>query len=396
MMALNRYRLRHLVKNNHKSAIKANRLLQRPDRLFGLILLGNNLVNLIAATIATLIGMRLLGDVGVALAPFILVVVFLIFAEVLPKTTAALYPEAVAFPASHVLSVLMKLCYPAVFVVNKISNGILMLFKIDPEGQTGVALSRDELHTVVREAGHLIPPRHKKMLMNILELENVTVDDIMIKRNEMVAIDINQAAGNVIKQLDRSQHTRLPVYDRDIDNVIGVLHVRRVLRVLSDKDGFTPEALRDVLSEPYFVPEGTPLHTQLFNFQRQKLRYGLVVDEYGVIKGIVTMEDILEEIVGEFTTNMQMFNQDIHEQGNGVYMVDGSIALREINRQLQWNFPTERAKTLNGLVLEQLEHIPVANTSLRINNYTIEIIQVVDNAVKKARITEDARHSTSV
>lgn len=396
MMALNRYRLRHLVKNNHKSAIKANRLLQRPDRLFGLILLGNNLVNLIAATIATLIGMRLLGDVGVALAPFILVVVFLIFAEVLPKTTAALYPEAVAFPASHVLSVLMKLCYPAVFVVNKISNGILMLFKIDPEGQTGVALSRDELHTVVREAGHLIPPRHKKMLMNILELENVTVDDIMIKRNEMVAIDINQAAGNVIKQLDRSQHTRLPVYDRDIDNVIGVLHVRRVLRVLSDKDGFTPEALRDVLSEPYFVPEGTPLHTQLFNFQRQKLRYGLVVDEYGVIKGIVTMEDILEEIVGEFTTNMQMFNQDIHEQGNGVYMVDGSIALREINRQLQWNFPTERAKTLNGLVLEQLEHIPVANTSLRINNYTIEIIQVVDNAVKKARITEDARHSTPV
>lgn len=396
MMALNRYRLRHLVKNNHKSAIKANRLLQRPDRLFGLILLGNNLVNLIAATIATLIGMRLLGDVGVALAPFILVVVFLIFAEVLPKTTAALYPEAVAFPASHVLSVLMKLCYPAVFVVNKISNGILMLFKIDPEGQTGVALSRDELHTVVREAGHLIPPRHKKMLMNILELENVTVDDIMIKRNEMAAIDINQPAGNVIKQLDRSQHTRLPVYDRDIDNVIGVLHVRRVLRVLSDKDGFTPEALRDVLSEPYFVPEGTPLHTQLFNFQRQKLRYGLVVDEYGVIKGIVTMEDILEEIVGEFTTNMQMFNQDIHEQGNGVYMVDGSIALREINRQLQWNFPTERAKTLNGLVLEQLEHIPVANTSLRINNYTIEIIQVVDNAVKKARITEDARHSTSV
>ncbi len=396
MMALNRYRLRHLVKNNHKSAIKANRLLQRPDRLFGLILLGNNLVNLIAATIATLIGMRLLGDVGVALAPFILVVVFLIFAEVLPKTTAALYPEAVAFPASHVLSVLMKLCYPAVFVVNKISNGILMLFKIDPEGQTGVALSRDELHTVVREAGHLIPPRHKKMLMNILELENVTVDDIMIKRNEMVAIDINQAAGNVIKQLDRSQHTRLPVYDRDIDNVIGVLHVRRVLRVLSDKDGFTPEALRDVLSEPYFVPEGTPLHTQLFNFQRQKLRYGLVVDEYGVIKGIVTMEDILEEIVGEFTTNMQMFNQDIHEQGNGVYMVDGSIALREINRQLQWNFPTERAKTLNGLVLEQLEHIPVANTSLRINNYTIEIIQVVDNAVKKARITEDVRHSTPV
>ena len=396
MMALNRYRLRHLVKNNHKSAIKANRLLQRPDRLFGLILLGNNLVNLIAATIATLIGMRLLGDVGVALAPFILVVVFLIFAEVLPKTTAALYPEAVAFPASHVLSVLMKLCYPAVFVVNKISNGILMLFKIDPEGQTGVALSRDELHTVVREAGHLIPPRHKKMLMNILELENVTVDDIMIKRNEMAAIDINQPAGNVIKQLDRSQHTRLPVYDRDIDNVIGVLHVRRVLRVLSDKDGFTPEALRDVLSEPYFVPEGTPLHTQLFNFQRQKRRYGLVVDEYGVMKGIVTMEDILEEIVGEFTTNMQMFNQDIHEQGNGVYMVDGSIALREINRQLQWNFPTERAKTLNGLVLEQLEHIPVANTSLRINNYTIEIIQVIDNAVKKARITEDARHSTSV
>ncbi len=391
MMALNRYRLRHLVKSNNQSAIIVNRLLQRPDRLIGLILLGNNLVNIIAATIATLIGLRLLGDLGVALAPFILVFVFLIFAEVLPKTIAALYPEGVAFPAAYVLSVLMKVCYPAVFVINKISNSILALFRINPAEQAKMSLSLDELHTVVREAGHLISPNHQKMLTGILDLEKATVDDIMVPRNELVAIDINQPINKIIEQLNHGQHTRLPVYEGDIDNVIGVLHVRRILRLLSDNSAPDSEAFRETLSTPYFVPKGAPLHTQLLNFQRQKRRYGLVVDEYGVIQGIVTLEDILEEIVGEFTTDMQTFNQNIQLQENGSYMVDGSVTLRDLNRQLQWQLPTTGAKTLNGLILEQLEHIPVAGTSLRIENYTIEVTQVLDNAIKKVRVIAENR-----
>jgi len=386
MMALNRYRLRHLIKNRHKTAIKVDTLLQRPDRLIGLILLGNNLVNIIAATIATLIGMRLLGDLGVALAPFILVIVFLIFAEVLPKTVAALHPEAVAFPAAYILSLLMKLFYPAVYIINKISNGILNLFNINPEKLTEIALSRDELHTVVREAGHLIPQRHQKMLLSILELENVTVNDIMVPRNELVAIDLNDPVNEIIEQIIHCQHTRLPVYESDIDNIIGILHMRRIPRILTDKEDINPESLKQILVEPYFVPEGTPLHQQLLNFQHQKRRFGLVVDEYGVIQGIVTLEDILEEIVGEFTTDLQNFSQDIHRQDDGCFLIDGSATLRDINRQLNWDLPTQGPKTLNGLILEQLEHIPETGTSMRIGNYTIEITQVSDNAVKKAKI----------
>jgi len=386
MIALNRYRLRHLVKEGKRSAIISEKLLQRPDRLIGLILLGNNLVNFIAASIATLIGIRLLGDLGVALAPFVLLAVWLIFAEVIPKTLAAIKPETIAFPASYILAPLMKITYPAVWLVNSVSNGLLSLVGLNVKEQEDAPLSREELRTIVHEAGTLIPQRHQSMLINILELENVTVDDIMVPRNEVAAIDLNDPINEIIEQISHSQHTRLPVYESNIDNIIGVLHHRRMTRILNSKNELTKEAIKEVLIDCYFVPKGTPLHTQMMNFQQNKRRFGIVVDEYGVIQGLVTLEDILEEIVGEFTTDMQAYNLDIQKQDDAYYLIDCSIHLREINRQLKWNLPTEGPKTLNGLLLEHLEYIPESGTTLKIDNYLIEITQVSENSVKMARI----------
>ena len=393
MMALNRYRLRHLVKDKHRGAILANSLLEKPDRLIGLILLGNNLVNILAASIATVIGVRLIGEIGIAIAPFVLTLIILIFAETAPKTYAAIRPEKIAFRASYILVPLLKICYPFVYIINRISNAIIAIFGLDPSEREDAPLTREELRTVVREAGTMIPRRHQRMLLSILDLEKETVDDIMVPRNELVGIDLNTPPNEIIEQLARSQHTRLILYRDNINNIIGMIHVRHVLRVIRDKADFIPRDLEDISTEPYYVPEGTPLHTQLVNFQRLKKRIGLVVDEYGVIQGMVALEDILEEIVGEFTTDMQTFNMDIHPQEDGSYIIDGTATIRDINRQLHWHLPAGGPKTLNGLILEQLEAIPETGTSLRIGNYTIEITQAADNAVKSARIFEYTVHN---
>ena len=386
MIALNRYRLRHLVKEGKRSAIISEKLLARPDRLIGLILLGNNLVNFMAASIATLVGIRLLGDLGVVLAPIVLVMVFLIFAEVMPKTIAALKPESIAFPASYILAPMMKFAYPAVWLINWVSNGLLNLIGITLNAQGDDHLSREELRTVVLEAGNLIPQRHQRMLINILELENVTVDDIMVPRNEVAAIDLDEPINEIIEQISHCQHTRLPVYQSSIDNIVGVIHLRRVARLMTEKNELTHEAIKEILIDSYFVPKGTPLHTQMMNFQRNKRRFGIVVDEYGVIQGLVTLEDKLEEIVGEFTTDMQTHNLDIQSQEDDFYLIDCSVHLREINRQLKWSLPTDGPKTLNGLLLEHLEFIPESGTTLKIDNYLVEVTQVSENSVKMARI----------
>jgi len=386
MIALNRYRLRHMAKEGKRSAIISEKLLARPDRLFGLILLGNNIVNIFAASIATLIGIRLLGDLGVAIAPFVLVMVFLIFAEVMPKTLAAMKPESIAFPASYLLWPMMKVAYPVVWLINWISNGLLSLFGQNLDNQDDTPLSRDELRTIVREAGTMIPQRHQRMLLNILELENVTVDDIMVPRNEVTAIDLDDPINEILEQISHCQHTRLPVFESNIDNIIGIIHIRRLARILNDKNELTNEAIKEILSDCYFVPKGTPLHTQMMNFQQNKRRFGVVVDEYGVIQGLVTLEDILEEIVGEFTTDMQTYNLDIQEQEDGNYLVDCSVHLREMNRQLQWQLPADGPKTLNGLILERLEYIPESGTTLKIDDYLIEMTQVSENSVKMAKI----------
>ena len=386
LISLNRYRLRHLAKDGHPGAVRASTLLERPDRLIGLILLGNNFVNILASSIATLLAVRWFGDAGVVFAAVALTVIVLIFAEVTPKTLAALHPERIAFPASYVLGPLLYGLYPLVWVVNVIANRLLKTMGVSAEHvPDGRHLSSEELRTVVNEAGTLIPRRHQKMLLSILDLEKVTVEDIMIPRNEIVGIDLEDSWEEILTQATTSQHTRLPIFKGGIDNVVGIVHLRNFLS-LHRETAPTREAFDKVIREPYFIPEGTPLNTQLLKFQKQRRRIGLVVDEYGDIQGLVTLDDILEEIVGEFTTDPATSIPDIHPQEDGTYLVDGGAYVRELNRAMGWTLPTDGPKTLNGLITEFLETIPEAGTSLLVEGYPIEIVHTTGSAVKTVRI----------
>ncbi|MGI2092518.1 HlyC/CorC family transporter [Shewanella oncorhynchi] len=385
MMTLNRYRLRHLANNGHKGAIRALKLLERPDRLIGLILIGNNLVNISASAIATIIGMRLWGDLGVAVATGVLTLVVLVFAEVTPKTIAALNPERIAFPSSILLLILSSTFAYVVSSVNLITTGILRLMGIKTVNSSD-ALSQEELRTVVHEAGALIPRRHQEMLLSILDLEKVTVEDIMVPRSDIYGINVNDEFKVINRQVIQSPHTRVLVYRDTIDDAVGFIHLRDALR-LQSKEQFSKSSLLRAVKELYFVPEGTPLNVQLANFQQNKERIGLVVDEYGDIQGLVTLEDILEEIVGDFTTSMLTTpSEDIKVQQDGSYLVDAGITIRDLNKEMKWNFPTDGPKTLNGLILEYLEEIPSANTSLRLAGYPLEIIDVAENMINTVRI----------
>ncbi|KEQ18011.1 HlyC/CorC family transporter [Endozoicomonas numazuensis] len=385
MMAINRYRLRHLVRKNHKAAIRTHRLLERPDRLIGVILIGNNFVNILASALATLVAVRLWGDSGIAIATLGLTVVVLIFGEVTPKTVAALYPEKIAFPASFILTPLLKLFYPMVVVLNWVCGFLLRPFGIKPGQAAEDQLNAEELRTIVTDPGMLLPQKRRGMLLGILDLENVRVDDIMVPRNEIIGIDIDDDIKDILEQLRACQHTRLPVYRGDVNNLVGMLHMRKVARLLSQEE-VNKAVLMQETTEPYYVPESTPLHTQLFNFQKSKERVALVVDEYGDILGLVTLEDILEEIVGDFTTDVSDSSQDITPQEDGSYIIDGSASIRDINRSLGWKLPTEEARTINGLITEEMEFIPESSVCLKVGEYRFEILQVKDNRVKAVKI----------
>lgn len=384
MMALNRYRLRHLAKKKHLGARKAHRLLRRPDRLLGVILLGNNFVNFLAASLGTVLGLRLLGDSGIVLAPIAMTVFFLVFAEVAPKTVAAHAPERLAFASVHLLDPLLKALRPLVWFINAISNILVRPFVRSREAADEARLTAEELHTVVRE-GAPIPKARQDMMLSILDLEKVTVNDIMVPRDEVVGIDIDDDMGEILRLLANSQHTRLPVFKDNINNVLGMLHLRRLARHLGERTMNKAE-LMQLTREPYYVPEATPLHTQLLNFKREKRRIALVVDEYGDLLGIVTLEDILEEIVGEFTTNFASSMPEIAPQKDGSYLIDGGAMLRDINRALGWALPIGGPKTLNGLVLETIETIPEASLCVRVEDYLIEVLQIQDNLVKHCKI----------
>ena len=387
LMSLNRYRLRHLAEEGHPGAIRASELLNRPDRLIGLILLGNNFVNILASAIATIIGVKLLGENGIVVATFTLTLIILLFAEVTPKTLAALHPERIAFPASFILKPLLVLLYPLVWFTNSITNRMLGFLGVTPEDSMSDAINSEELRMALKEAGSLIPKRHKKMLVSILDLEKVTVDDVMVPRSEIDGLNINAPLAEIIKQLSYCASTLLPVYETSLDNLIGILHVRKALHLLA-QDNFTIETLNSIIKPSYFVPENTPLNTQLIQFQRHKRRTGLVVDEYGDIIGLITLEDIFREIVGEFTADFIDEDKDIHPQADGSYLINGSANIREVNRHTQWQLPTEGPKTINGLILEYLESIPEPNVSLRIGNYVIEVVQTADNTIRTVRIRE--------
>lgn len=385
LMTLNRYRLKHLAKAGHRSARLAARLLERPDRLIGVILLGNNFVNILAASLATLIALRLYGEGAIGAASLLLTLVILIFAEVAPKTMAALHPERLAFPFSWPLLVLLRIFYPVVYITNGIANTLLRLFRVYPENASDSSLSREELRTVVNEAGALIPRRHQRMLINILDLEKATVEDIMVPRNEIVGIDLDENWDDIVNQLSKSQHTRLPVYRGSIDDVEGLLHLRSIVPSLVRGD-LDRERLLAATRETYFIPEGTPLQTQLLNFQRKQRRIGMVVDEYGDIMGLVTLEDILEEIVGEFTSDPAAGSRHLRPLDDGSFLAQGSISARELNRLLDWDLPTDGPKTLNGLIMEHLQAIPEPGISLIIHGFPVTIVQTRDNKVRTAQI----------
>jgi Mg2+/Co2+ transporter CorB len=386
MMSLNRYRLKHLVKKKHPGARRASKLLERPDRLIGVILIGNNFVNILASAIATIVAVRLWGDAGVVIATAGLTLVILIFAEVSPKTLAALHPEKIAFPAAYILRPLLTLIYPLVWAVNGITNGFLRLLGININDDNNHNLSTEELRTLVNEAGALLPHRNQSMLLGVLELSEVTVNDIMVPRNEVIGIDLDEEIDQIIQQLSMTPHTRLPVYRGELNKVVGILHMRHLAQVFH-QGTISKAAILQVITEPYFIPESTPLQTQLLHFQKQGRRMGLVVDEYGDIEGIVTLEDILEEIVGELSNDNKEDNQDIHPQEDGSYFVDGSAYIRDVNKALEWDLPTDGPKTINGLVTETLESIPDANICMRLGRYQLETLQISDNLIKTIRVS---------
>lgn len=399
MMSLNRYRLRHLAKNNHKGAKRASALLDKPDRLIGTILTGNNLVNFAAAALATIISQRLWPDnpdLAVFVNTILFTLVVLIFAELTPKTLAALHPESIAFPASRVLRGLQWFLHPFVWFVNTIANALLKIGKVDVNDSGDDHLSIEELRTVVREAGGMIPKRHQNMLLSILDLETMAVNDIMVPANEVYGIDLDADIDTVMERIRTAQHTRMPVYRGDINNVVGMLHARSLTRFI-DSDKYNKEEIERLARDPYFIPENTPLHTQLLNFQKNQRRIGLVVDEYGDVQGLCTLEDLLEEIVGEFTTDVVADSvPDIHPQKDGSYVVDGTAFIREINRQMKWDWPTDGPKTVSGLVVEMLEHIPEKPVCLRINqHYRCEILLIKDNVISAVRVELDQSQEDS-
>ena len=387
LMSINRYRLRHRAREGSVGARAAEQLLERPDRLIGLILVCNNFVNSAAAAIVTVITLTLGGEAFAAAGVAIFTVVLIIFGEVAPKTFGALYPEKLALPAALVYQVLIKILYPVVWTTNLIANGVLRLGGISREKASATSLSQEELRTVVAEASTVIPHRHQRMLMSILDLERINVEDIMVPRHEIAGIDATDDWEDILEQLRDSRHTRIPVFQGSLDTLVGILHMKKVARLLA-RGEFDREQLVALARtrEPYYVPEGTSLNKQLLNFQRQRRRVAFVVDEYGDVQGLVTLEDLLEEIVGEFTSDTSSLHKDVHREKGGSFVVNAAASVRTLNRKMGWTLPTTGPRTLNGLIVEYLETIPDAGTSLRIDEYSIDILQTGDNAVKTVRL----------
>lgn len=380
LMALNRYRLQHLVKKKHKGAIYAHKLLQRPDRLIGLILLGNNFVNIVASTLTAIIAIRLYGESGVFLAPIILTIVILIFSEVAPKTWATLKPEALAFPAAWIYTPLLRLFYPIVWLINLFANCLLRLFGIKFKQGNNDRLNKEEFKSIISENDNLIPDRYRNMVLGILDLESATVEDIMTPRNEIIGINLNDPIEIIIEQLKTSPHTRLPVFKKNLESVIGIIHLRSVLSHLFSPN-FSKKQITKNLLKSYFIFDGTSLHKQLQNFKVKKLRMGLVVDEYGDVQGLVSQDDLLQELVCEITAEPM----EVIKKQDGSYWVDGSITIRELNRITHWSLPTEGPKTLNGLIIEKMETIPESGTQLDLHGKLLEIIKLDSNIVKQVK-----------
>ncbi len=396
-MSINRDRLRHFAREGSLGARAAERLLDRPDRLIGLILVCNNFVNAAAASIVTVLGLEIGGKPGAVIGVGVFAIVLIIFGEVAPKTFGALYPERLALPAALVYQALLRVLYPVVWLTNLVANGVLRLLGVSHERVRSTSLSQDELRTVLAESSTVIPHRHQRMLMSILDLERMNVEDIMVPRTEISGLDLSDEWDELLAQLRDSRHTRIPVYEGSLDHLVGILHMKKVARLLA-RGELDREQLRDLARarEPYYVPEGTTLNEQLLQFQRQRRRLAFVVDEYGDVLGLVTLEDLLEEIVGEFTSDTSDLHKDVHREPGGSFVVNAAASVRALNRRMGWTLPATGPRTLNGLIIEYLETIPESGTSLRIGDYALDILQTGDNAVKTVRLRRIAAPTAAV
>jgi Mg2+/Co2+ transporter CorB len=392
LMSANRYRLRHLAKEGSRGSRLALSLLAKTDKLLGVILLGNTVCIAASTTFTTVISVNLFGEGDFVLASATLVVSFLIlvFGEISPKVIGAANPEKWAIRTSYMIYPLLKIFYPVVWCVNLLVSAFLRIFSIKPSFEEAIqAVSMEELKSIVVDAGHYIPKKHRTILLNLLELEKITVDDVMTAHTQAEVIDFDAPLDDILQRISNSHHTRLPVRQGDAEEIIGIIHVRKIMNQLrlhqKDQD-LDKQALKEVLSEPYFVPSGTPLYTQIQQFQENKERIGLIVDEYGEFKGLVTLEDILEEVIGDFTTQSPSRIGSYRQEADGSWLVDGSSSLRDLNKKLNLNLPLNGPRTLNGLVLEHFQDIPEPNTSFRIGEHTLEIVQTQDRIVKSVKI----------
>jgi Mg2+/Co2+ transporter CorB len=384
MMALNKYRLKHLIKQNNRSAKRADKLLKRPDRLLGVILIGNNFVNILAAALTTILCLELFGNSGVFIGSVILTIIILIFAEVTPKTFAAKNAESIALPASGILKVLQKVLYPLIWVVNFFSNSLLNLLNVKDENKNE-DITTEELKSVLENSGEMIPKRYQDMLTSILDLDEILIDEIMTPRNEILGIDIEENFDILMEKIAINQKEIMPIYEQSLDNLKGTIDTNGIKKFLISKK-LSIQNFMDFADDVYVALENTPLSNQLFNFQKDNKTSAVVVDEYGDVKGLIDINDILEEIVGELSTDKTRDKIDIQEQKDGSYLIDGSAAIREINKKLSWDLPLEGPVTLNGLILEKIQTIPESNVSINLNNYLIETVLIKDNMIKFAKI----------
>ena len=394
MMAINRYRLKYLAKEKNKAAIRIEKLLRRPDRLLGIILIGNNFVNILASALTTILFMKLYGDVGVLIGSILLTIVILIFSEVTPKTFAAIKPEPLAFFSSFPLKILQKALFPLVSVINYFSNFLLRFLGINRTENNGEDVSPEELKAILETSGDLIPTRYQDMLLSILELDKISIEEVMTQRSEIIGIDLSDNFNEILEQLQKNQVDFLPIFDQNLDELRGMLDLYGITNFLS-QDHKDLDNLVEVSDDAYFIPENTSLSQQLFNFQKERKRVGIVIDEYGSVKGLLSLEDILGEIVGELAKNNDDSKFEIMEQRDGSFLIDASVPIREINRKLQCDLPLNGPRTLNGLILEQIETIPEANVSMTIQNVMIETVLVRNNMIKIARLFKSTEEEDS-
>ena len=384
LMSINKYKMRHQAKLNNKGAKAAKKLLENPDKVIGVILLGNNLTNILITQIATLISLRLYGDIGLAIATGLLTIFILIFAELTPKTIGEMHSEKIAYSSSLLFKPMLIILYPLVFLINFIANSIIKFMGLK-DNTSKSSLTSDELKTVLSESSIKFPKPHLKMLESIIDLEKATVEDIMIPRSDIYGIDIGDDIATVVNNFKSTPYTRIPVYEDNIENLLGLIHIKNIAPMLAS-NSIDEIEIKKLIKKPYYIVSGTSLYSQLLNFQKEKRRIGFIVDEYGNIQGLVTLEDILEEIVGDFTSDPADSEEIIPTDNENIFIIDGGAHIREINQILSINLNAKSAKTINGFILEHIENLPRINDTINIQGHTFKIIENLDNAVKTVHL----------